>query len=295
MTVELSAGQRIRKFAARPAREKYVQLALRFRHIFTNLPIPIRLRFGSWFLAGTSWVDRSILLGGIEPAELLFVEKYLQPGMTVLDIGAHHGLYTLLASRRVGRGGVVVAFEPSPRERRQLLRNVKINFCSNACIEPCALGNEHSGGDLYVVTGGQDGCNSLRPPIALSETARVRVQIARLDDWIEANKLERVDFIKLDVEGGELDALKGADKLLGRKPRPVILAEVQDLRTEPWGYKAKEIIGYLVSREYKWFRIAADGSLEQLDVTAETFDGNFVAVPVEREAERFLNEGAGRR
>src|SRR5271165_5588961 len=131
MSGELSGAERLRRFAARPAGEKYVALAMRFRRIFPGTPIPVRLRFGSWFLAGNSSVDTALLLGGFERAEIFFVEEYLQPGMTVLDIGAHHGLYTLLASKRVGGTGRVVAFEPSPRERGQLSRNVKINFCSN--------------------------------------------------------------------------------------------------------------------------------------------------------------------
>jgi hypothetical protein len=61
-----------------------------------------------------------------ETAETGFVQKLLRPGITVLDVGAHHGLYTLLASRRVGRNGRVIAFEASPRECRR-----------------CAIGGRH--------------------------------------------------------------------------------------------------------------------------------------------------------
>lgn len=285
MTGDGSLSQRFRRFAARPAREQYVHLALRVQGVFFKAPIPIRLRFGAWFLVGTSWVDRAILFGEIERAELLFVERFLRPGMTVLDIGAHHGLYTLLASKRVGRTGRVAAFEPSPRERKQLLRNVKINFCGNVRVEPWALGSERSQADLYVVTGGQDGCNSLRPPIIESTANALKVPVARLDDWVEENKIARVDFVKLDVEGGELDVLKGAEKLLEGRPRPVIFAEVQDLRTGPWGYAAKEIIEHLRQRGYRWFAIDAEGWLRDLDAGASKFDGNFVACPEERRAD----------
>jgi FkbM family methyltransferase len=229
-------------------------------------------------------VDIALLYGGFERAEVSFVEKYLRPGMTVLDIGAHHGLYTLLASKRVGRGGRVAAFEPSPRERKQLLRNVRINFCSNVVVEPYALGSEGSQAELFLVNGGEDGCNSLRPPVVESGVSPVSVRVARLDDWLEKERIERVDFIKLDVEGGERDVLRGAAKLLAREPRPVIFAEVQDVRTGPWGYPAKEIIEHLVQRGYTWFAIEAEG-LRDLDVSANTFDGNFVACPEERIAE----------
>lgn len=61
----------------------------------------------------------------------------------------------------------------------------------------------------------------------------------------------------------------------------VILAEVQDIRTEPWGYRAKEIIEHLSQRRFQWFSITAAGSLQKLDITQESFDGNFVAIPEE--------------
>jgi FkbM family methyltransferase len=61
-----------------------------------------------------------------------------------LDIGAHHGLYTLLASRRVGRRGMVVAFEPSPRERRRLAKHLRVNRCANVEVEACAVGDASS-------------------------------------------------------------------------------------------------------------------------------------------------------
>jgi len=250
------------------------------------------LRFGSWFLVGTSAVDIALLYGGFERAEVSFVEKYLRPGMTVLDIGAHHGLYTLLASKRVGGAGRVVAFEPSPRERAQLSRNLKINFCSNVRVEAWALGKERSQAELFLVNGGEDGCNSLRAPIAAGGASPMSVAVARLDDWMEENGIAQVDFIKLDVEGGERDVLRGAGKLLGCRPRPVIFAEVQDLRTGPWGYAAKEIIEHLVQRGYKWFAMDAEGWLRELDVRAEKYDGNFVAFPEERMGEmgRFMEK-----
>ena len=67
-------------------------------------------------------------------------------------------------------------------------------------------------------------------------TSPVTVKTSSLDCWLDALELEQVDFIKLDVEGGELSVLQGMEKLLASAKRPVILAEVQDIRTQPWGY-----------------------------------------------------------
>jgi FkbM family methyltransferase len=90
--------------------------------------------------------------------------------MTVLDVGAHNGFYTLLASKRVGPTGQVIAFEPSPRERQRLLSNLWINGCSNVIVEPVALADEDSVATLFVVSGAETGCNSLRPPAASGNT-----------------------------------------------------------------------------------------------------------------------------
>jgi FkbM family methyltransferase len=204
--------------------------------------------------------------------------------MTVLDIGAHHGLYTLLASIRVSPGGRVFAFEPSPRERKALQWNMRLNRCKNVVIEGLALGNEEGELSLYVVEGHETGCNSLRPPVVSGFTRGVPVRVTLLDAWLETHEVKRVDFIKLDVEGGELAVLQGAQKLLQSAPRPVILAEVQDIRTQPWGYCASEIIRHLSAKGYKWFSLSAEGLLAPLDVTAESFDGNFVACPEESES-----------
>ena len=117
---ELTVSQRARRFAARSRANKIERIAARVLRIFPGSPTPLRLSFGAWMLVGQSHVDRNLLSGGFEVAEILFVKKYLRRGMTVLDIGAHHGLYTLLASKRVGANGKVVAFEPSPRETQEV-------------------------------------------------------------------------------------------------------------------------------------------------------------------------------
>jgi FkbM family methyltransferase len=223
-----------------------------------------------------------MLLGdGFENAERHFVQRFLQPGMTVLDIGAHHGLYSLLASKRVAASGRVISFEPSPRERRALRLHLVLNRCRNVVVEGLALGDEENDADLYVVEDWDSGCNSLRPPSVQARTSSLRVRVTCLDTWLAKREIGRVDFIKLDVEGAELAVLRGAARLLERRPRPVILAELQDIRTGPWGYRAKDIVSHLSVKGFKWFSLSEDGSLHDLDLTLDPFDGNFVAWPEE--------------
>ncbi len=278
---------RAKNFLAKPAKGKYVAVARRVRRVFPSMPVPLRLEFGCWWLAEDSALDRELIDGGFERAEMGFVSRLLRPGMTVLDIGAHHGLYTLLAAKRVGARGRVIAFEPSPREKKRLQRHVRLNRATNVSIQGVALGDEAGEADLFLVEGKQDWCNSLQPPATEERTCRVRVEVRRLDDVLDESGIARVDFIKLDVEGAELSFLHGATKLLAGERRPVILAEVQDIRTRPWGYPAREIIRFLVRARYRWFALSGDGKLLPISAEMPAYDANLVALPEER-VEEFL-------
>ena len=280
-----SLPRRIGRFLASPTRRKYITLALRARRMFPEMPIPLRLPFGAWWMAEKSAMDHELMYSEFEATETRFVQRLVRAGMTVLDVGAHHGLHTLLLSKKVGRNGRVIAFEPSSRECRRLEKHLRFNHCSNVHLERCAAGSEPGEADLFLVDGFQDWCNSLRPPALPDPTSTVRVRVRRIDDVLAEQQVSKVDFIKLDVEGGELDALHGATRLLHGESRPAILAEVQDVRTAPWGYPAREIIQFLIRMDYRWFVIAAKGALLPISCDQESYDANLVALPVERTGE----------
>jgi FkbM family methyltransferase len=280
----LRAGRFLRK----PWHEKAKSLAFRWTSLksqwtesLSKIPKPLRLPSGAWWLVRNDALGAILSAGGFENPQRRFVERFLQPGMTVLDLGAHHGFYTLVASKRVGARGKVISFEPSPRERRALRLHLLLNRCRNVEVEELALGDEDTESDLFVVEDYASGCNSLRRPDVQASTSTLRVRVSCLDSWLAKRDIGRVDFIKLDVEGAELNVLKGASRLLQREPRPVILAEVQDVRTLPWGYRARDIIDHLVNRGYKWFGLSDGGYVEDLDLSPNDFEGNFVACPDE--------------
>jgi len=184
-------------------------------------------------------------------------------------------LYTLLASKRAGAAGRTIAFEPSPRERARLATHLALNRCGNVTIESCALGDQTGEADLFVVDSGETGCNSLRPG-DIGNARAVRVPVRRLDDYVTETTLDRVDVIKIDVEGGELSALRGAEQTL-RRFRPLVMCEIEEARTRPWGYSGKEIVALLNGWKYDCSRIASGGALAPVDPLA--LDGNYLARP----------------
>jgi FkbM family methyltransferase len=214
--------------------------------------------------------------------ERRFVKRLLRRDMTVVDVGAHHGLYTLLASKCVGWHGRVVAIEPSPRECTRLEKHLRLNRSSNVELIPCVAGEDPGEAELYVVERFNDVCNSLRPPDTPEPVKTQHARVRRLDDILSDLGISTVDFIKLDAEGAELSVLHGAMKLLNRSPRRAMLVEVQDIRTKPWGYAAREILQFLLRMDYQWFAISTKGALLPIPCNLETYDANLVALPIER-------------
>jgi FkbM family methyltransferase len=277
----VSLTGRLKRFAGKPWRSQFRSVAFRWIRILPGVPLPMKLSFGAWWLLRNDQISAQLLEESFENEEKEFVDKFLRPGMTVLDIGANQGYYTLLASKKVGAQGKVVAFEPTPREAGRLRRHLRLNSCKNVEVVTSALGNAEGHAELHMVMGSEAGCHSLRPPDVAQPTSVVTVKIERLDEVLKARGVERVDFIKLDVEGAELSVLQGAQELLSRSSRPVMLVEVQDLRTKPWGYAAREIITYLVRIGYRWYRLGQESRLESLAMDLQNYDGNFVAIPEE--------------
>jgi FkbM family methyltransferase len=277
-----SIASRARRFWQKPWREKVASIRNRWEGLAAATPVPIRLPFGAWWISRGDDCGTGLRSGTFETPEAAFVYRYLRPGMIVLDIGAHHGFYSLLASKRVGQSGRVHSFEPSPRERRRLRFHIALNLCDNVSIHPMALGGEETESDLYVVQGSQTGCNSLRPPEVMSETVAVRVRVAKLDVWAQTNNIATIDFMKLDVEGAELEVLRGGESVLRCHPRPLVLCELENIRTLPWGHTAIDVATHLKSLGFAWFHAKSDGSLLPLADDFSDFDGNFIAIPRER-------------
>ena len=143
------------------------------------------------------------------------------------------------------------------------------------------MGRNQDEAEFFLVDGRETGCNSLRPPAVRESTKVLRVPVVTLDRYLRQKRVEHVDFIKMDVEGAELEVLKGAVELLQRPPRPVMLCEVEDIRTRAWGYKAREIVLFLKRFEYLWFKPLPDGRLEPVFTNQEEFNGNYLAIPKE--------------
>src|SRR6266566_2981276 len=113
----------VTRFPAKSWRSQARSLAFRWLRLFSFVPLPFRFPFGPWWLLRNDVIGATLLDGTFENAERLFVEKFLKPGMTVLDISANQVFYTLPSSHKAGPRGKVFAFRPFPsREIRRSIR-----------------------------------------------------------------------------------------------------------------------------------------------------------------------------
>lgn len=152
--------------------------------------------------------------------------KFLKKGDNFIDCGANVGRYTILASwivggsAKVGNKGHVYSFEPTPSTFKQLLLNIKNSHHTNITPLNCALG-EKKGTGLFKVSSVQSGANSFITKYYIKDTKRI--QIMRLDDLFK-HKNQKINLIKIDVEGYEKNLLLGARELI-KSSKPVIIFE----------------------------------------------------------------------
>lgn len=276
-----------------PQRLKTLQFHVR-RNLakIPSIPVPVRLKVSGsheisfWWSQVVPYFDsrRGFFdYWGQDTGDLRFLWNVLEPGMVFLDIGAYHGIYSVVAGMKLkGSAGRVFAFEPSPREFSRLATHLRWNHLAGARAESLALGSATSRGAFFQVQSGDTTRNGLRPPASSDAVAEIPVDTIRLDDFISREKIERVDVIKLDVEGGEVEVIRGAQKVFSDF-RPLLICEVLDATTHAWGYDAIEIIEEVARFDYDWFDLQDDGSLQpHLRRQAYPEVKNYVAVPRER-------------
>lgn len=169
--------------------------------------------------------------GQIEPDVTAMLIDHLQPGMVFIDVGAHYGYFTLLASRLVAPGGTVVAFEPSRSTARLLRRNVR--GVAGVIVDERAVLDGTGIVELNDFGASNSALNTVLADARVPEPERRDLRARKydvpsvsLDDYTAERGL-RPNIVKLDAEGAELAILSGMERLL-RDVRPVVVLETGD-------------------------------------------------------------------
>jgi FkbM family methyltransferase len=216
-------------------------------------------RWGLRFLLHPYYlIDRDIIaFGNCEGQLLRFLHARIEPGMVCMDVGANLGEVTVHMAGIVGRGGRVHAFEPVPAVRERLAAHVHRNGMDEVVeIHPTALSSK-SGTILLRCAGpavSNQGMGSIAGQEREGDWRDIEVVTLRLDDFVERRGLERLDWMKVDVQGAEPLLLEGAVQTLGRlAPRIVIEVSPPDLA--PLGQTSRDLLALLERLGYRSFEI----------------------------------------
>ena len=183
-----------------------------------------------------------------EPKFWKMVMNDVHKGDVIADIGAYIGFYAVAFAKRTGRAGKVVAFEPDPSNFSALRENISLNKVETR-IELVNLAVADKKGQIKFSAEGNS-ISSVAPDNKPNAGKQIKVETVALDEYFENRK---VDIIKIDVEGYELQVLRGAKNILQRRdsaPRAVFI-EVHPYAWDNFGSTDKEIVSLLTEAGYK--------------------------------------------
>jgi FkbM family methyltransferase len=243
-----------------PIRGIYRRIAWRLRWRVSDKPWLVRRREGLPLLLPHGGAAALIYFQGSSEPELAnFIKAFLKPGMIFVDIGAHLGEYTVLAASIVGDSGHVHAFEASPDTFEILTRNVKFNGLRNVATKPWAVWNQD--GFCEFEKAPDPSVSALRPNHAAQRRggSLIRVNAIMLDHYFGEPGMAKPSLIKIDVEGAELQVLRGAAGLLSLSQPPTLVVEYGPRNTATFAYEAEEVCRFLRELGYQLYQFGENG------------------------------------
>lgn len=213
-------------------------------------------------------------------------KKFIKPGDVVLDLGANIGYFSLLSARLTGPTGKVFSFEPEPNNFRYLTENLKLNGYAHAHPFNIAASNESGTISLFVceydsghhTIKNEKGISSYKEGGASKEIA---IEAVKLDQFLK-DKTDRVDFIKMDVEGAEALALEGMKELLKKNGDVTVIMEFFPYFISAMGSSPERMVSMILDElGFNMFIIGHDYSMEHSDK-------NFVQVKSYKELNSYI-------
>ena len=202
-------------------------------------------------------VGQHVIAGAYQPGLALVFRRHVRPGMTVLDVGANIGAFTMLAASLVGTAGHVLAVEPNEGNVRLIEASRRANGFGQVAIAFCAAG---PGPGLLGLQ--RASSNGIAIPLAAELDAFLREPVVPSFPLAMIVPTQPIGFIKIDVEGAEHTALSSIAPVLQRD-RPVIVTEFSPaLLPQVSGVSADEYAAFLLGLGYAAAAIAPDGSAE---------------------------------
>lgn len=213
------------------------------------------------------------------------LDRVVRHGDVFFDVGANLGFYSFYVGPLCGKTGAIHAFEANPRLIPHLANSIELNKpLSNINLTAVAVGKQ-SNTFLPLYDPDRIGCSSLHQHQWLNKDSMVQVPVITLDEYVKKNGVGRIDVMKIDIEGAELEAFQGMEEVFRTCPPGVIICELMPFENV-WGrdrievlHRAdsaagpSEIVQYLQSKGYDLYHIeSADGRLRLLQESPSTIE-----------------------
>ena len=192
-----------------------------------------------------------------EKFEVELVKKEIAKNNIVLDIGANIGYFTLIFSKIVGKDGCVFAFEPDPNNFAILKKNIEINNIKNVILIQKAVSNTSKPQSLYLCD-----YNHAQHRIYPSPrcTEKIDVESTTIDEYLDGSEFfNKINFVKMDVEGSEYDVVHGMKKTLQSNPNLKMLSEFSPKQIRERGLQPEDILNQITSHNFKIYPITTAG------------------------------------
>lgn len=221
------------------------QIASRLEARYHRNPVQVTSRTRDGFLMNLNTADfiqRTIYLtGDWDDSVSEILRDRLKPGMTFVDAGVNVGFFSMLAAQLVGQNGRVIAFEPNPAVFAQLQANADLNGFSWIDAHRQGLFDKDGSGEIFIPDA-NCGAATMRPGGANGVT----IPLVRMDDVVKG----KVDLLKIDIEGSEVAALRGATSLLSRPDAPAVICEVSEYSLRQMGNSHYELYDMMAKHCY---------------------------------------------
>ncbi len=170
-------------------------------------------------------VSGALTLNVYEKLETDYLRSVIKPGMNIVDVGANIGYYTAQFAQATGEQGRVIAIEPAPINQQFLKRTIELNGFENVAVHPVALSAEEGEVDLHLSSDNFGDHRIYNSGKADRGRKTVRVRTTTLEQILQEENIDRVDLIKIDIQGAEVLALPGMTSTLAANENVIMLTE----------------------------------------------------------------------
>jgi FkbM family methyltransferase len=261
-----------------------------FSLITRVVPNPLLYRFGSIRNVTRNGINYSLDLScmmqwyvywGFRSKDREELYSLIKEGDVVMDIGTNIGETLLNFAKLTGSKGYVYGFEPDEQNYKNAIKNVSLNNFKNVHVFKYGLSDKKETVKLYVVDPNNRGMNRILQQANDETESYTVIETVTLDGLVKENKIDRVDVMKLDIEGYEMHALRGASELL-KKMKPLLFVEVGYAKLLKNNSSPNELMKFLEDLGYKMKNASTDEKITSADDFSWLGDNAFdiVATPV---------------